>query len=515
MRARAARLIVRNVEMRRRLLAILVVLSFEARARAGGFEIPANGTEAIGRGGAFTAKADDGTALEYNLAGLARQRGTRLLLDANLWLSDYSFQRAGRYPDDPGNSYTPWGGTAFPKVGDQGGPFLEPFVAASTDFGYFERWTFALGAFGPSSVGNRTFPYSLGFAPNPARYDIVQNQPQVIFGTAAAAVRALEWLDVGLAVHYVIANIDVATTTFSDAVAHGTAAGQCANVEYQPCDARSTLSTSGGAVTGSVGVMAHPTPYLAFGLNVRGPVELDTTGTVTTQAPRITPSAGFQPSPASLVVKLPAVAHLGGRYIFRKDDFEVGDVEIDGVYEGWGAAQGDGLHVSIPRLNATNPPPGVDLTNIDFISPHHYADTWGLRLGGAYNVRLGQGAGASVLTLRAGSYYDSSATDPAYTRLDFDTLTKVAGTLGAGIAMTRFTFNLGYAEIFDFGRTVTDGAVRPINGTQHGASTDSAGAPYPAVNDGTYSGHSRILSFGVTVRFDALFGRRRENASWL
>ena len=61
--------------------------------------------------------------------------------------------------------------------------------------------------------------------------------------------------------------------------------------------------------------------------------------------------------------------------------------------------------------------------------------------------------------------------------------------------------------------SVTDGALRPVNGTQHGASTDSMGALYPAVNNGSYSGHSRILSLGFSVRFDALFGVRRENVA--
>ena len=38
-------------------------------ARAGGFEFGANGTESLGRAGAFTAKADSALALEYNVAG--------------------------------------------------------------------------------------------------------------------------------------------------------------------------------------------------------------------------------------------------------------------------------------------------------------------------------------------------------------------------------------------------------------------------------------------------------------
>ncbi len=500
-------------------LVAIALGSISSQARAGGFEIPDNGTEALGRGGAFTAKADDGTALQYNIAGFARQRGTRLLVNSNLWFSHYSFQRAGTYPDDPTNSFTPWGGKPFPRVTDEGGAFFEPFIAASTDFGYFDRWTFAIGAYGPSSVGNRTFPASLGFAPNPGRYDIVENHPQVIFGTASASVRALPWLDLGLALHYVYGNLHVSSTTFSDAVARGTGPGQCANVEYQPCDARATLDTTGGAPTASFGVLARPVPFLSIGANVRGPVTLETTGDVTTLAPRITPTAGFRPSPATFVVTLPTVVRGGVRYMFldrvrdeatgNEREIERADIELDGTYEAWGSAQDDGLHITIPKIAADNPPPGVNLTNIDFISPHRYRDTYSVRLGGAYNIPLRE----HVLTLRAGVYHDSSASDPQFTRLDFDTLAKTAGTLGVGFSVDPFVFNVAYAEIFDTTRHVHGGGLRPVNGTQGGRSVDASGALYPAVNAGTYSGHARIVSLGVTVRFDGLIGRRHES-SW-
>jgi hypothetical protein len=496
----------------RRLWVLLPVLClWPCRANAGGFEIPDNGTEALGRGAAFTAKADDGTALQYNVAGFAQQRGTRLLLDSNLWFSSYSFQRAGTYPDNPNNPLTPWGGTPFPKVSDQGGAFLAPFLALSTDFGYFERWTFAIGVFGPSSVGNRTYPYSLGYAPSPARYDIVQNEALVALPTAVASVRALPWLDVGVAFHLVYTSIDLSTTTLADAVGMGTGPGQCANVEYQPCDARTKLQTTGVSATGSMGLLARPSRNVTVGVNVRGPATLDTRGNVTTQAPRITPNAGFQPSPATFVTKLPAVVRAGARYIFLDGDREAGDLEIDATYEAWGAAQGDGPQVTVPALIAQNPPPGVDLTNIDFVTPHHYHDSWSVRGGGAYNLPLARrvhGAYPRVLTLRAGSYYDAPATDPDYMRLDFDTLPKIAGTVGAGLAMDGFTFDVAYAEIFDVDRTVDAGAVLPVNGALHGASVDPTGAPYPAVNSGTYSGHSHLLSFGLTVRFDEAFGSK-------
>ena len=497
--------------MRWQSLLVLLACSWPARAFAGGLEIPDNGTQALGRGAAFTAKADDGTALEYNVAGFAQQRGTRVLVDSNLWFSSYSFQRAGAYPDDPTNPLTPWGGKAFPSVSDQGGAFLAPFAAVSSDFGVFERWTFALGVFGPSSVGNRTYPYSLGFAPSPARYDIVQNKAFVAYPTVAAAVHALPWLDVGLAVHLVYANIDLQTTSLADAVGQGTGAGQCANVEYQPCDARTHLETSGVGVTGSAGLLAHATKNVVVGLAFRGPAELDTSGNVITQAPRITPNAGFQPSPATFTFKLPAVARIGARYVFLDGDREAGDVEIDATYEAWGAAQGDGPHVHVPQITATNPPPGVDLTNIDFVTPHHYSDSWSLRVGGAYNLPLGHrhdGKYREILSLRAGSYYDAPSSDPDYTRLDFDTLAKVAGTVGAGLELPSVTFDVALAEIFDVDRTVMAGELRPVNGAAHGASTDPAGAVYPAVNSGTYSGHSHLLSFGVVVKLDDLFRKQ-------
>ena len=142
-------------------------------AFAGGFEFPDNGTEALGRGAAFTAKADDPTAVQYNLGGLARQRGTHLLLNGNLNFHEWSFQRAGSYADSAKDQATPWGGSRYPVDSDKGPAFFAPFIALTTDFGYFDRLTFAFAAFGPSAVGGRTFQLGVNGAPGPGRYDSV------------------------------------------------------------------------------------------------------------------------------------------------------------------------------------------------------------------------------------------------------------------------------------------------------------------------------------------------------
>src|SRR5256885_1334522 len=173
------------------------LLLLAATAGAGGLEFPGTGTEALGRGAAFTAKADDGTALEYNVAGLARQRGTRVLLDANLLFHSYEFQRAGNYPDNPNDPLTPYGGQPFPKVANTGAPFFAPFFAVSSDFGYFDRWTFAVGLFGPSAYGQRAYPVTVDGKPGPARYDLTEANLLIVYPTLAAAVRVTPWLDLG------------------------------------------------------------------------------------------------------------------------------------------------------------------------------------------------------------------------------------------------------------------------------------------------------------------------------
>ena len=142
----------------RRIGPFIAVALCSSIAHAGGFETPDNGTEALGRGGAFTAKATDATALTYNIAGLAGQRGTHVLFDGKISINNYSFTRDGTYLPQVPTATQPWGNSFFPTVSNQGPPFFAPFLGITTDFGYFDRLTFAVGAFGPSGVGNSDVP---------------------------------------------------------------------------------------------------------------------------------------------------------------------------------------------------------------------------------------------------------------------------------------------------------------------------------------------------------------------
>ncbi|MGB6410524.1 MAG: outer membrane protein transport protein, partial [Candidatus Deferrimicrobiaceae bacterium] len=65
----------------RRVLALLVVLLFSATsAMAGGFRLPEAGAKAMGMGFAFTAQADDPSAIYFNPAGIVQLEGDNLMV---------------------------------------------------------------------------------------------------------------------------------------------------------------------------------------------------------------------------------------------------------------------------------------------------------------------------------------------------------------------------------------------------------------------------------------------------
>ncbi|HZS38816.1 MAG TPA: outer membrane protein transport protein [Polyangia bacterium] len=471
-------------------------------AFAGGFETPDNGAEALARGGAWTAKADSPLAQEYNVAGLARLRGTRVELGANILFNVYDFTRSGAYPGTAGDPNTPYAGMAYPKVGNQGPPFFAPLFAASSDFGYFDRWTFGLAIFGPSSVGNRSFPAALtgtpqgGLLPSPQRYDITDSNLLIFYPTLSAAVRVTRWLDIGLALHLVYGSFDLANVAIADlgGCGHGN--------EFPPCDARNHLSLTGFTATGALGVMARPIEQLQLGLNVRGPVYLDASGTVDSPGSKMLNPTGNSPpltGPASsFKTTLPWVVRFGARWRFLgRDKFEHGDIELDAIYEGWGSVQGDGIHLTVDSIGP--------LSGFSTVLLHHYQDTFGIRLGGAFNLRLPQG----VLSFRAGGYYDSNATRYKDTRLDFDTMAKWAGTVGLGYTIRGVTINLAYAFVWEPDRNVSNGDLQPLNGINGTSTSSTDGHPYPAVNNGLYHAQTQIMSFALLIHFDELLKKKR------
>src|SRR5437762_341904 len=135
----------------------MVVAARDARATSV-LEVPDNGSEQMGRGGAWVARASDPLAAFYNPAGLAGQQ-TRLTLQANINIQKTCFTRLKAANDATpdtvdGQNIAP--GTSFPKVCSDATPFPNPQIAFA--YRLSDRVGLGFAVLGPSAAGNQNWP---------------------------------------------------------------------------------------------------------------------------------------------------------------------------------------------------------------------------------------------------------------------------------------------------------------------------------------------------------------------
>ena len=272
-------------------------------SRGGGFDVPDNGTEPLGRGGAFVAKADSPLALYYNLAGLARQRGTRLELDVNLVYHDIAFTRAGVYPGNPMDARTPYAGQPYPTVRDGSNWFPVPYLGLTTDFGYFKNLTFGFGVFGPPGIGKHQYGTQVDRATNaagkttiafqvkndkgemvpaPSRYDITSTDLLIVLPTLGVGWRPIPQLSIGGAAQLVYSHFDLMNANYTKL--GKTLCPEEAGGEYAGCDSHGRIRTSGLTARGVFSVLAHPTEWLDIGATYTMHANIDSKGKSNPQA---------------------------------------------------------------------------------------------------------------------------------------------------------------------------------------------------------------------------------------
>ena len=496
-------------------IAIPAVLCARApSATAGGMEFPENGTRALGRAGAFVAKADDPTAIVLNPAGLGYVKGLNLTFDNNLIRQGLCFQRAGQYPGEPA-PYS-FSGQPYPEVcRNLEGMFYVPMLSASYDFG-LEDWTFALGGYGPHAVGRRQFPMTVTVrdpdgrpvrAPGPTRYDTEQMNIIVMFYTAAAAYRPASWLSLGAALQVVYAEVHYATWVPLSAN------------QDPDSDIRFQIATKGASVTGLLSALAKPVKGLSIGASVRFPVKVTTRGDAWLTLPAYMSALGTPlewmegRKKASMITELPLALRTGIRYGQRIEGHpnapELWDIELDVIWERWSAV------VSMDtQLNATLLDDRMEVFKLN----HFYQDTSEFRLGGSFTIPRKLGGG--WLTIRLGTYYGSNASPKEYTRLNYAAWARVGLFLGLSYRIAGVDLHLAFSHIwngdgqawrpwsFRAERNVSASCIRPINAFE---SEDpircdpSAQDPERDISRGRYEGSFTTLSLGFTVRFDELY----------
>src|SRR4051794_31851712 len=146
--------------------------------------LPARGTRALGRGGAFVAGVDDGSALYYNPAGYADMDDVSVLLDGALVFQQVDYTRVDS------------GGNPQPKVSPNMNLLPLPTLSISGKPDIPRRWLTLAGGVWVPYLGLNTWPED-----GPQRYsNITLNGSIIAVAELAAAFRIRDWFWLGVGI---------------------------------------------------------------------------------------------------------------------------------------------------------------------------------------------------------------------------------------------------------------------------------------------------------------------------
>ena len=513
-------------------LAGFLALTAATGARAGGLFVPGYGSQAQPRAGAFVAKADDPSALYYNPAGLAKQKGTSIHLGFNLVDFDQTFQRTGVYEaPEGGGEPPPWTGDPYPEVSDNSTPAVGiggfqgiPLFGVATDLGGVTPLVFGVGLIADHGFPEREYSEGYQFEdpdapPPPQRYDIISQDVSAAFPSLAAAYRVVPQVDVGVRVSW----------GFAGSKGRQHLWGIRNYPEDVHRDGAFEIDVADNFIpAASAGLLFRPGPSVEIGASYHTPKTLNMKGE---GEATLGNGLGLDPEMPEFIapenentlcekggtlaalksclnIKLPQTASVGARYVFRDPSGEErGDIEFDVQWEDWSAASDIEVIVDGKGgLTGLRLQPG-------FIR-HGFRDTFSFRLGGAYGFDVGE----NRLEARAGAAYDTAAAPLSWTRIDIDGMART--TLGGGLAFHTggLRFDLGGGLVLEQDRTVPEcntsleqlGCAQPDAQTPVGdrESPDpvqplamAANQVESPFNAGTYSQGYVLLSLGVTYAF--------------
>lgn len=506
-------------------------------ALAAGFETeyPDNGARALGRAGAFAARADDPTAIYYNPAGLSGLRGTNLYVGANGLLLDQSFQPADREVAIASRKVT----IEYGKVDQSVAFFPAPMLVGHFDLEALPGFDFAAGVYGPASNGHRKFDdqfpvvratdnkgkdaagrvagnRALHLVPNGM---LVESELVQIFPTLAVAYQVP-----GLPLRFGVSLQDSIVLAKLSQGSGGEYPGQA------KLDVKDLF-----APTGVLGVHYAPHPRWELGFSLRPPIAVEAVGTaeLAQYATCIRDAAGAcaedpalsdtwaldgrlelykadkktKDTGVTMSFTNPLWTRFGVRYVHRDvaaapdaagaataavastdhaaEDPGLFDVELDYIFEGDGAHQYYDLNFDADLVNL--PAENGEGTYIPM--PHlkdrrNYQHTHAVRLGGDYNVLPGR------LAVRAGAAYETAVSPEDYTHIDFPSTAKITGAAGLGLHFELVDVDVGASYTHFQEVTVSDSDVRLTD-------VQKPREDWAVIGNGTFAG--RYLVFGLST----------------
>jgi long-subunit fatty acid transport protein len=460
----------------------------------GGLFSGAQGAHATARGGAYTAKASDLSAVMLNPAGLGHLEGTLIHIGDRASYNTQEFTRTPTIdygsPDSSGNFPTHTFATARNQLPLQA---VDPMLGVASHLG-LERWTFALAAQAPPGVARQSFPVDGG-----QRYLMVDYEALMLNYSLTAAWCVGEKFGLGLSAQW----IHVPRLKYSLVINANPFIGG-ANPVSSNLDMLATLTGSAPfALNTVVGAWYRPVPSLEIGIagqviptRIRANGHLDITPVSSGTSDTVELSRDSTPAnDVTVTIPLPLMARTGVRYRhLTPDSRELFDIELDVVYETWSRVD----HFTVETRGLVAKFQGQTSELGDILVDKRWQDTVGIHLGGDYAPL------PNLLVLSGGAFYQTALADPSYANVDFVTGSQVGGAVGASIRWHGHELALAYEYRRQLGVALHESESRiyqtaPLSQCKAPYTDKSKcskyylGIPGPPVNAGTYRASSHLL----------------------
>ena len=486
---------------------------------AAGYYFSDIGVRSFSRGGAFVASNNDMTALFYNPAALTRIKRNQFMLNVAGVQQSVRFQRSGGEGAGPLDENGVPTDIAFSEIENKAPAYVIPHFGISSRLGT-KSTTFAFGFYPP-------YAPDLSYdADGPQRYSLIDVMViQTSLGPSVAH-QVNDWVSVGGGVAWgvLLAEQQLAIS-----------------VPFQaPNGIRNTPDGQGGFSTeiitpanedpiNDVGfefaasdwrawswnaalMIEPPSKEWALGLMVQPPVHFHAEGYMAADfSNHILYTEGFnlggdpdqvimsktsRDDNVSLNISMPLILKSG----FAVRPSTATEIEVSAIWQQWSSIK----NITITDLNlevdlneqheneliAPQLADDVMITD-DVVLPANYQDAWSFRIGGEHEV-------TSAFTLRAGTFYETSAIPSTTQSVSLIDGKKIGYGLGCGYQPNaNISVDIGITQSFLTPTTATDSEVKQISvNALSGEFMDGT-----TIGNGTYESSSLIFGAGMTYEF--------------
>lgn len=372
----------------------------------GGYQLNEHGTKAMAMGGAFAAQASDGSAMFFNPAGLAFQKGLRVMV--------------GVTPIFPTNTFSS-PTVAEVKMVKQSFFLPHAYGSYSLDNGI----TFGLGFNAPYGLGTE-WPSTWA-----GRYLAVKTDLKSYHINPTLAYKISDRFAIGAGFTYVFSDVKLSRKI---ALALPTRPPTILP------DGSITLDAKGHGVSFDVGILTKASDELSVGVSYRHSTKIEYDGTASfTDMSAL--SSLFPGGTGKTTLRFPNNAFAGIAYQITPKL----TLEVDLQYIEWSTY--DTLKIEIPVGPSAGPPLNRPLQGPS-ASPKNWDNTYMIRVGGQYQL--------DKLALRAGFVFDKTPQPNSVVEPLLPDASRNEITAGFGYELSpEFTVDVAYQVIFFRNRTLS------------------------------------------------------------